>query len=83
VNTLDKVFADPQVQHRGMQQPMPYPGAQGGAVDLIGNPIKFSATPVDYRRPPPRMGAHTDAVLRDLLDLPDDEIAALREQGVV
>jgi crotonobetainyl-CoA:carnitine CoA-transferase CaiB-like acyl-CoA transferase len=83
VNTVDQVFADPQVQARGMQIAMPHPLAGKETVDLIGNPIKFSRTPVDYRRPPPVLGQHTEDVLRDLLDLPKTEVAALRERGIV
>ena len=45
VNTLDKVFADPQVLHREMRQSMPYAGAKGGQVELIGNPLKFLRDP--------------------------------------
>jgi len=83
VNTLDQVFADPQVQHRGMRLTLPYEGAEDGRVDLIANPIKLSATPVDYRRPPPRLGQHTEEVLRGLLGMEPDEIARLRDAGVV
>jgi len=83
VNTLDQVFADPQVQHRGMRLTLPYEGAEDGRVDLIANPIKLSATPVDYRRPPPRLGQDTEEVLRGLLGMEPDEIARLRDAGVV
>jgi crotonobetainyl-CoA:carnitine CoA-transferase CaiB-like acyl-CoA transferase len=83
VNTLDRVFADPQVQHRNMQIEMPHPDAGKGTVDLIGNPIGFSETPVSYRQPPPRMGEHTDAVLAEVLGLDAAEIARLREAGVI
>jgi len=83
VNTLDQVFADPQVRARGLRAPMAYPGAKGGAVDLIGNPIKLSATPVDYRLPPPRLGAHTQDVLSELLDMDTSEVERLRARGVV
>ena len=83
VNDLEQVFADPQVRHRGMKQPMAYAGVPGGRVDLIGNPIKFSETPVDYRVAPPRMGEHTDAVLGELLEMDAAEIAGLRAAGVV
>ena len=83
VNTLDRVFADPQVLHRGMRMAMAAPGAAGGKVELIGNPIKFSATPVDYRTPPPRLGEHTEDVLGEMLDMAPEEIAALRKRGVV
>jgi crotonobetainyl-CoA:carnitine CoA-transferase CaiB-like acyl-CoA transferase len=83
VNRIDQVFADPQVQARGMRISMPHPLAGKGEIDLIGNPIKYSGTPVSYRRPPPFLGQHSDEVLRDLLGLPDAEIAALRERGVI
>ncbi|MGE0117149.1 MAG: CaiB/BaiF CoA transferase family protein [Dongiaceae bacterium] len=83
VNNVDQVFADPQVQHRKMQIGMPHPLSASGAVDLIGNPIKYSATPVDYALPPPTCGQHTDEVLTELLAMPAAEIAGLRERGIV
>jgi crotonobetainyl-CoA:carnitine CoA-transferase CaiB-like acyl-CoA transferase len=82
VNTVDQVFADPQVQARGMQISMEHPLA-GDEVSLVGSPVKLSGTPVSYRRPPPTLGQHTDEVLRELLDMSDGELAALREQGIV
>ncbi len=63
VNSIDQVFTDPQVRSRGMQIALPHPQSGKGDVDLIGNPIKYSATPVDYRRAPPYLGQHTDEVL--------------------
>ena len=83
VNTVDQVFADPQVQARGMRIALAHPLAGSGHVDLIGNPIKYSATPVDYRRAPPTLGQHTDEVLREMLGLSAAEIADLRACGVV
>jgi crotonobetainyl-CoA:carnitine CoA-transferase CaiB-like acyl-CoA transferase len=83
VNTVDQVFADPQVRARGMQIAMPHPLAAKGDVDLIGNPIKYSATPVAYRRPPPYLGQHTDEVLGELLKLSGSEMAELRNKGVI
>ena len=53
VNTIDQVFADPQVRHRGMLATLRR--ADGTDVPTIGNPIKFSKTPVRYERPPPRL----------------------------
>ena len=83
VNAIDQVFADPQVQARGMRLEMPYPGAKDGIVPLIANPIRLSETPVEYRLPPPQLGADTDAVLRDLAGLTPEEIAALRGEGIL
>jgi glutaryl-CoA transferase len=83
VNNLEQVFADPQIRHREMRVRMPYPGIEGGAVDLIGNPIKFSETPVEYRRPPPKMGQHTDEVLGESLGLSDSDLKDLKTRGVI
>jgi crotonobetainyl-CoA:carnitine CoA-transferase CaiB-like acyl-CoA transferase len=83
VNTLDRVFADPQIQHRNMQIQMDYPEAAKGKVDLIGNPIGFSGTQVSYRQAPPKMGEHTDAVLHEALGLSAEQISALRDRGVI
>jgi crotonobetainyl-CoA:carnitine CoA-transferase CaiB-like acyl-CoA transferase len=83
VNSLDQVFADPQVQARDMKISMPYGGSRDGKVDLIGNPIKFSETPVEYRFAPPRAGQDSDAVLEELLDLGLEERARLREKGII
>ncbi|MDX1489179.1 MAG: CoA transferase [Acidiferrobacterales bacterium] len=82
VNTIDQVFANPQVKHRRMQIAMPHP-ATATDVSLIGNPIKLSATPVTYRHPPPMLGHDTDVVLHELLKLPQTEIERLRERGVI
>jgi len=83
VNTVDQVFADPQVRQRDMQIRLPHPLSADGMVDLIGNPIKYSGTPVDYALPPPYLGQHTDEVLRELLGMPEAEIAGLRKRGIV
>jgi crotonobetainyl-CoA:carnitine CoA-transferase CaiB-like acyl-CoA transferase len=83
VNDIAQVFADPQVQARGMRIEMERAGVAGGTVPMIGNPIKFSRSPVEYRDPPPRLGEHTGQVLRDLLGLTPEEIERLRKRGVV
>jgi crotonobetainyl-CoA:carnitine CoA-transferase CaiB-like acyl-CoA transferase len=83
VNDLAQVFNDPHVLARGMKVTMPYPPAGSGTVDLIGNPIKLSESPVDYHRPPPTCGQHTDEVLKELLFMDDKEIGELRAKGIV
>merc|ERR1719281_1053 len=59
---LDEVFADPHVQSRDMEIQMNLPGFED-SVSLIGSPMKFSRTKVDYRLPPPRVGEHTEQAL--------------------
>ena len=72
-----------QVRERKMEIELPHPTAGGGTVRLIGNPIKMSETPVTYRRPPPTVGQHSDEVLKELLDMGEDEIADLRARKVL
>ncbi len=83
INTLEQVFADPQVQARGVVVEMPREGAEGGRVKVIANPVRLSETPADYRISPPTLGEHTDEVLADVLGLDATAIAGLRERGVV
>ncbi|GAB4173586.1 MAG: CaiB/BaiF CoA-transferase family protein [Thalassobaculales bacterium] len=80
VNTLDQVFEDPQVKARGMKITMDHP--LGRKVDLIGYPLKLSATPATYRHPPPLLGQHTGEVLGEL-GLSEAEVAALRAAGAI
>ena len=83
INNIDQVFANPQVEAREMKIEMAHPLATGGKVDLIGSPIKLSASPVSYRHPPPMLGQHTDEILENLLKIDADECAALRKKGVI
>ena len=80
INDLAGVFADPQVRHRGLRVDLPH--AAGGTAPQVANPIRFSATPIDYRLAPPLLGQDTEAVLRELGRTPE-QIAALRTEGVV
>ena len=81
VNRLDQVCADPQVRARGLQRQMTLPGL--GALPQLASPMRLSDTPVQYRRAPPALGADTAEVLQGVLDLAPEDVAALRQQGVV
>lgn len=81
INDLAQVFADPQVQHRGLRLEMPHPLA--GTVPQVASPLRLSASPVDYRDPPPLLGEHSEALLQRLLGMDGEQIAALRAAGVV
>lgn len=81
INDLAQVFADPQVQARGLALSLPH--ALGGSVPQVASPIRLSETPVEYRSAPPLLGEHTDMVLETLLGLHAADIARLREAGVL
>jgi crotonobetainyl-CoA:carnitine CoA-transferase CaiB-like acyl-CoA transferase len=81
INTIDRVFADPQVQSRGGAMRLPH--ARYGEVPSVANPIHFSETPVRYRNGPPALGEHTSEVLRRVLGADDAQLRAWEEQDVI
>ncbi len=80
INTLDEVFADPQVKTYGF--PVEIEHAKMGKMKLLGNAVDLSRTPPVIERPPPVLGEHTEEILT-ALGYDGDTIAALREQGVI
>jgi formyl-CoA transferase len=80
INSIDQVFADPQVQHLGMATPVEHP--KFGRLNVVNQAMKLSRTPSKMRRPTPERGEHADEVLRELGYGPS-EIAELRAQHVV
>lgn len=81
INTLEQVFADPQVQARGLQLAIDHPLL--GAVPGVANPIQLSATPVSYRSAPPMLGEHTEQVLSERLGFSAEALENLRRSGVI
>lgn len=81
INDLSQVFADPQVQARGLAMELPH--ALAGKVPQVANPIRLSETPVEYRNAPPLLGEHTRDVLQRVLGLDEAMVAGLREAGVL
>jgi crotonobetainyl-CoA:carnitine CoA-transferase CaiB-like acyl-CoA transferase len=81
INDMAQVFADPQVRARGLRVDLPDPVA--GTLGLVGSPMRFSESEVEYRLPPPRLGEHAEAVLRDWLGLDGEAVARLRAEGAI
>jgi crotonobetainyl-CoA:carnitine CoA-transferase CaiB-like acyl-CoA transferase len=81
INSIDEVFADPQVQHLGMAQPV-HSDALGRDLTLVGQPVALSETPSSIRLPSPEQGEHTEEILREA-GYSDTEIAAFRENGTI
>ena len=80
INDLADVFADPQVQARGMTVDVAHPLA--GSIRLVASPMKLSATPVRHDRAPPLLGADTEPVLAEF-GLDAEAIAGLRQAGAI
>ena len=81
INNLAEVFADPQVNERGMVTAWHHP--LQADLRLVGSPMKLGATPVRDQRPPPLLGQHTEEVLRELLDCPQERLLELRQAKVI
>ncbi|ADW23015.1 CaiB/BaiF CoA transferase family protein [Thermus scotoductus] len=81
VNDLAEAFQDPQAQARGAIWTLPHPLLE--ALPTLANPLRFlSRTPASPSLPPPLLGEHTEAVLREAGYTPE-EVARLVEKGVV
>lgn len=63
INTVDRVFADPQVQHLGLVHRVDHPTA--GKVPQVGSPLRFDGEQGPIRRHPPLLGEHTREILAE------------------
>jgi crotonobetainyl-CoA:carnitine CoA-transferase CaiB-like acyl-CoA transferase len=81
INNMQQVFDNPQVKHRNVRVDVPHPVS--GTAPMVANPIKFSATPIEYKHSPPTLGQHTDEILHTLLNMRDDEIQILQKNKII
>ncbi|MFS2122737.1 CaiB/BaiF CoA transferase family protein [Pseudomonas sp. Pseusp97] len=81
INDIGRALDEPQVVARDMLVEIPH--AQNPAFRMVGSPLKLSDTPVEYQRPAPMLGEHTDEVLKRRLGLDDARLAALKAEGVI
>ena len=81
INDVAQVFDDPQVRHRGLRIDAARLG--GGTVPLVASPVRFSGETPRATVAPPRLGEHTDEILRERLGMAATEIADLRKKHVV
>lgn len=80
IYTIEKMFADPQVQQLGMAQPVTHPKL--GKIDIVGQGVKLTRTPAQVRTPAPDRGAHTRDVLAEF-GYDEAAIEDLQRRGVV
>ena len=80
INSVPDTLSHPQLIERGFIVQLQHPKA--GSVRSLANPVHFSETPVSYRLPPPMLGEHTLTILEEM-GCTHEEIAQLRETGVI
>jgi crotonobetainyl-CoA:carnitine CoA-transferase CaiB-like acyl-CoA transferase len=80
INTVDQVFEDPQVKARNM---LLEGQLDGEKIRMLASPMKVAGSPVKLRLAPPKLGEHTDAVLKKEIGLTKKEIASLRAASVI
>jgi crotonobetainyl-CoA:carnitine CoA-transferase CaiB-like acyl-CoA transferase len=81
VQSIEQVFRAPQVLHRDMLLEVDHPTA--GKVRMAGIPVKFSETPASVRKPPPLLGEHNEAVLKDWLGMSAAKIDELKRDKII
>jgi len=81
IQSVDRVLDDVQIRQRGMVVEMDHP--VHGRVPTLGTPLKVDGAMGLSVAPPPRLGEHTDRVLRELLEYPAARIAELRSAGAI
>jgi len=80
LNTLNEVFADPQVREYGFPVDVEHP--KMGKVKMVGNAVDMSRTPPKIDRPPPVLGEHSAEIL-SALGYSEMALAELRQQGII
>jgi len=81
INDIAQVFEEPQVKARRVRIELDH--AAAGRLPMVASPMRFSGTPIEYRRGPPVLGEHTVEVLRGLLGKSETELARLRAAGII
>ncbi|MCF5225236.1 CaiB/BaiF CoA transferase family protein [Pseudomonas syringae] len=81
INSIAQALNEPQVKARNMLVTIPHPLKPDFVT--VASPIKMSGTPVEYLRPAPMLGEHTDEVLKRRLGLNEDQLAQLKASGVI
>ena len=81
INPIDAALAEPQAVHRGLS--MQIPDDLTGSVPGIASPLRLAATPPKPSMPPPRLGAHSRDVLKDLLSMEESRIESLLSDGII
>jgi crotonobetainyl-CoA:carnitine CoA-transferase CaiB-like acyl-CoA transferase len=81
INCIDQVFEDPQIIAREML--INVTDSRSGGLKMVGNPIKYSRTQIEYPTSPPQLGEQTNDVLQDYLEYSDCQLTELQAKGII
>jgi len=81
INNIAEVFAEPYAEERQLVRKLQH--AVAGDIPTVANPVRFSATPVQYKFAPPMLGEHTNEILRHELGYTQHAIEALAAAGAI
>jgi len=81
VNRAEEIVNHPTVRHRNMLPPIQLPGV--GPVPIVNTPFKFNGCARGPQGPPPLLGEHNEAILREILGMSSHELEELALEGVI
>ena len=81
INSIDQVFEDPQIIAREML--INVTDSRSGGLKMVGNPIKYSRTRIEYPASPPQLGEQTHDVLQDYLEYSEYQLTELQVKGII
>jgi CoA:oxalate CoA-transferase len=81
INDVKEICEDPHIAYRNMLVDIDQPGV--GPMKITGSSIRLSETPGEVYAPAPRLGEHSEEILREILEMKPEDIAALKEQQVI
>ena len=80
INNIQQVFEDKQVKSRKMVISMKHSKSKNKKIKLIANPINFSESKIQYKKPPPKLGQDTITVLKKFLKLDSKYLSDLKKK---
>ena len=83
INNIQQVFEDKQVKSRKMVISMKHSKSKNKKIKLIANPINFSESKIQYKKPPPKLGQDTISVLKKFLKLDNKDLLDLKKKKII